>query len=85
MKFTFVTIQYEDISIDFQKVYDIVKADLEEDGYQVKDKWVVSDHFCTNVNNYIEKIFNYRVDCNDEMVKEYNEDILDSIIDEFND
>lgn len=85
MKYTFATVTYDDVSIDFKKIYDYVKKDYESDGETLKDKWEIFNYFGDNIQYFLEKIFNYKVDEVFDNIKEFNDGVLDSIWSDFGD
>ena len=49
MKYTFANVAYDDVSIDFQQIYDYVKNEYESDGGKVEEKWDIYHYFGDNI------------------------------------
>jgi len=78
MKFIFTETKEIDFNIDFQDIYNYVKAELEEDPDYHPTKWDIHVDFGDNMDYYIKKIYNYVIEDN-----ESNEFTMDYIFKEW--
>ena len=78
MKVEFTESKKIDFEIDFQKIYDFVKKEYENDPDYEPTKYDIHDDFGDNMDYYIEKIYNYEVENNED-----NEYAMDYIFKEW--
>lgn len=79
MKFIFTETKEIDFNIDFQDIYNYVKAELEEDDPDYHPtKYDIHVDFSDNMDYYIKKIYNYEIEDN-----ENNEMTIDYIFQEW--
>ena len=66
MKFNFTEIKKIEFDIDFQKIYDFIEKEYENDPNYNLDPWDIHTEFGDNMNYYLKKIYNYDIkDIND--------------------
>ncbi len=78
MKVEFTETKKIDFEIDFQKIYDFIKKEYENDPDYEPTKYDIHNDFGDNMDYYIEKIYNYEVENNEE-----NEFAMDYIFKEW--
>ena len=78
MKFNFTEIKKIEFDIDFQKIYDFIEKEYENDPNYNLDPWDIHTEFGDNMNYYLKKIYNYDIEDNED-----NERIMDIIYDEW--
>jgi len=78
MKFNFTETKEIEFDIDFQKVYDYVKKELESDPDYHPTPWDIHTEFGDNMDYYLKKIYGYVVEDN-----ESNEYTMDYIFKEW--
>jgi len=78
MKVEFTESKKIDFELDFQKIYDFIKKEYENDPDYEPTKYDIHNDFGDNMDYYIEKIYNYEVENNEE-----NEFAMDYIFKEW--
>ena len=78
MKFDFTEIKKIELDIDFQKIYDFIEKEYENDPNYDLDPWGIHTEFGDNMNNYLKKIYNYDIEDNED-----NESTMDIIYNEW--
>ena len=78
MKFDFTEIKKIELDIDFQKIYDFIEKEYENDPNYDLDPWGIHIEFGDNMNNYLKKIYNYDIEDNED-----NESTMDIIYNEW--
>ena len=85
MKIQFEKITYDELDLDFEKIYEYVKKDIQKDYDLGKiDNGTIIDHFGDNMDAYIEEIYGYKISSLGE-AENYNSCVLDGIWEEFGD
>ena len=74
MKFNFTEIKKIELDIDFQKIYDFIEKEYENDPNYNLDPWSIHTEFGDNMNYYLKKIYNYDIEDNED--NEYTMDII---------
>ena len=74
MKFNFTEIKKIEFDIDFQKIYDFIEKEYENDPNYNLDPWDIHTEFGDNMNYYLKKIYNYDIEDNED--NEYTMDII---------
>lgn len=78
MKVEFTESKKIDFELDFQKIYDFIKKEYENDPDYEPTKYDIHNDFGDNMDYYIEKIYNYEVENNED-----NEYAMDYIFKEW--
>ena len=65
MKFTFTETKEIELEIDFQKIYDFIKKEYENDQDYDPDPWDIHNDFGDNMDYYLKKIYGYIIEDND--------------------
>jgi hypothetical protein len=65
MKFNFTETKEIEFDIDFQKVYDYVKKELESDPDYHPTRWDIHTNFGDNMDYYLKNIYGYVIEDNE--------------------
>ena len=74
MKFNFTEIKKIEFDIDFQKIYDFIEKEYENDPNYNLGPWDIHTEFGDNMNYYLKRIYNYDIEDNED--NEYTMDII---------